>query len=210
MLPENGYRDGLVNFFSKYEAEEFVDEIFSSEKEGREETLRPRRIANRLKWYLNEGESFPLRIVSLRIVFISAMAEGIDKIFHGRDDEEGRSRESVENFFRNIPEKILDELVIVHEESGIDRNLTNEEFAQMLYYVRCDAMHGREFWGFSLQEDGANQGDYNLFQGVFVGSGKAKRKIHVSLKTSFTYEALRDIVMKIGIKYIKDSIEQNK
>ena len=199
----------ILSFWSRY---------FSSRKEASKfikdclKKLSTRRMMLRVEWYVNIANKMPIIRDSrpaLQIIFLIALAEGLaSKRFTKKQAIELGSQKLVLNFFKYITDLDKKEL-----EMKFRRALTQERhhklytssIIRIIYQIRNDAVHGKDFWGFSLvdkkRHKDADEPHWSLMTSGQLGTIKRKRR--VSLETKLTYENLRDIFVRTAIQNIK-------
>jgi len=76
---------------------------------------------------------------------------------------------------------------------------------RILYQIRNDAVHGEEFWKFSLVDKkhhkDVKEPHWSLLTTGRLGTKKRKREVHI--ETRLTYENLRDIFVRTAIQNIE-------
>ena len=109
----------------------------------------------RVEWYVNIANKMPIIRDSrpaLQIIFLIALAEGLaSKRFTKKQAIELGSQKLVLNFFKYITDLDKKEL-----EMKFRRALTQERhhklytssIIRIIYQIRNDAVHGKDFWGF--------------------------------------------------------------
>src|SRR5258708_860470 len=172
--------------------------------------LKTRRMLLRAQWYTeiaDDKEKVRNNRPALKIIFLLALAEAIAKTRIGKNKIE--SLKAIQIFFQHVlPEdkKIITQnfqralVKIKHH------NLRFTSIIRILYDVRNRAVHGEDYYSFSLldKDEKEKHKDYTDFSLITAGSlGKKYKKRRVPLDICLTYEELRDVVRRTAIENIK-------
>ena len=171
-----------------------------------------RRMMLRTEWYVEIADKMPKIHDSrpaLQVIFLVALAEGIARRrFTKKEADDMGPTQLVIDFFRYIIGSDKKEL-----EMKFRRSLTSTGYHQLyissiiriLYQVRNDAVHGEDYWDFSLvdtkRHKDAHEPHWRLMTSGWLGPRKRKRRITV--ETKLTYENLRDIFIRTAIQNIQ-------
>jgi|SRR3989338_2579710 len=174
--------------------------------------LLTRRMMLRTEWYVEIADKMPKIHDSrpaLQVIFLVALAESIARRrFTKRQAYQLKSKGLIINFFKYITDPDKKEL-----ETKFRRSLTSTGYHQLrissivriLYQVRNDAVHGEEYWSFSLvdirRHKDAHEPHWRLMTSGWLGTTKRKRRI--TIETKLTYENLRDIFVRTAIQNIQ-------
>lgn len=167
-----------------------------------------RRMMLRTHWYAklsDKMDSVEPGRPALSLVFLLALAEGVEKLAQNKDKQDSQSRMFVFKFFGYISKVDKDILARKFKRAllGVKtQTLRYRSILKILWHVRCNAAHGREYWHFTLPDEGRLKEDgWSL---ITAGElGKPNRKRRVTLDTKLSYEELRDIVIRIAINRIE-------
>lgn len=184
--------------------------------------IKTRRALLRLQWLseIAEGmENVKENRPALKLVFLMALAEGISK----RINKSGRgSFKAIQRFFDFISKEDRRKLLQSFRRallSAKHHNLRFSSIIQILYDVRNRAVHGEDFWSFSLLDAEQKQKEmekythYALMTEGWLGTPKKKKgrktlhkKKRVTIETTLTYEELRDIFIRTAIANIQSAL----
>ena len=183
--------------------------------------LKTRRMLLRSQWYteladrmhkVREGRD------GLRLIFLMGMAEGVTKQKLGTNHI--GSLDAILRFFRHISPE--DKTAV---RRGIRRALVSarhhkllfSSIVRILYEVRNEAVHGEDFYSFSLlnPREKKKHIEYMHFGLITSGSlgkagftkrGNRRRKRRVALDISMTYPELRNMMVRTAIANIRDAM----
>lgn len=169
-----------------------------------------RRMLLRAQWYTeiaDDQEKVRQSRPALSLIFLMALAEAIAK--NRTRNVHLRSPEAVKEFFKYISEE--DKTLLFR---GFRRLLISprhhdlrfSSILKILYNVRNSAVHGEDYFSFSLMDRGekekhAGYTDFGLITSGYLGGRREKRR--VSLHVKLTYEELRDIFRRTALANIK-------
>lgn len=180
--------------------------------------LKTRRMLLRAQWYAEIADG--LSVVrsnrpALQIIFLMSLAEGAARLRTGNvDDDSVSSKKMIHDFFKFtsaedkklLAQKFRRALVSVKH-----HKLRFSSAVNILYDIRSRAVHGNDFYSFSLLDE---QHEKEYINGGFTHCGvmtagflgkKRKRKRRVPLDISLTYRDLRDIVVRTALENIRNS-----
>jgi len=174
--------------------------------------LTARRMLLLAQWYIELAdhqskvkESRP----ALNIIFLIAMSEAIAKM-KTRNSKLG-SLKAIQTFFRPIRPEDKEHLQRTFQRSLSSTKhhaLRFSSIIRILYGVRNEAVHGGDFYGFSLYEGPKPPKDhvirhYGLLTFATMTSRTRKTKSKIALDLQLTYSELRDIFRRTAIENIK-------
>ena len=191
-------------FSSKNDASIFIQNCLKK--------LMTRRMMLRVEWYVNIADNMPKiqeNRPALQIVFLIAIAESIARKRFTKEQANGLgSKKLVLDFFKYITDSDKKELNTKFKRSLTStgyHKLYTSSIIKILYQIRNDAVHGEEYWGFSLVDKrihkDADEPHWRLMTSGWLGTIKRKRRI--TLETKFTYKDLRDIFIRTAIQNIQ-------
>ncbi len=200
----------------------FLRPVFSDKDERRrfiQKCLRritPRRMLNHAHWYLemadNQEKVRPGR-PALKIIFLMALAEYITKMRIGNNRIS--STAAIHSFFTFTSKEDKLEL-----QKGIQRALIRHPNHQLrfssliriLYDVRNQAVHGEDYYSFSLADPEEKRKHAHYTHWGLITSGylvsrpsrrnARRRRARVALDITLTYEELREIFRRTAIANI--------
>jgi hypothetical protein len=172
--------------------------------------IKTRRMLLRMWWYIEIANDMSMvkNRPALQIVFLVAMTEGVTRL--GLDDNSMETKLIIKAFFFNINDEDKDFLLKNIKKSNLSiehEALTFLEIIEILYDIRNSAIHGSDFYSFSLldqerkKEYAVDYSDYGIMTSGRLGSRNQKRR--VSLDISITYEELRDIFKRTAVNGIQ-------
>ena len=205
-------------FLTDRELNEFLEPVFPGLSERTNfikdclKKLKTRRMLLHSQWYTHiadDQEKVRNNRPALKIIFLMGLAESVTKMRIGTNNI--GSLEAIKKFFKYIlPE---DKKVLM---GNFQRALAKprhhvlrfSSIIRILYDVRNKAVHGEDYYSFSLldnvQKDEFKNGGYTHWGLMTFGDlGKLKRKRKVALDIKITYDELRDIVRRTAIANIK-------
>ena len=179
------------------EREKFVKTCFKRVK-AREMLLRAQlytELANNQK---KIGRERP----AIQLIFLMALAEGVAK------RRTGKSKDPIKDFFEYISSDDTKILLNQFKRTLSKPRLRFSSVRRILYEVRNRAVHGDEFWEFSLVDEAeraeAKMAGYTSYGRLTFGYlGKRGRKREQPIVLNLTYEELRDIFRRTAIENIK-------
>jgi len=199
----------LLIFWSKYfisenEASFFIQNCFKR--------LLTRRMVLRVKWYVDIANEMPKVQDSrpaLQVVFLVALAENIARRKHTKKQADALgSQKLVLEFFSYIQDSDKKEFEKKFKRALVSikhHRLLISSVVKILYQVRNNAVHGEEYWDFSLvdkkRHTEADKPYWSLITNGWLGTRKRKRRVTLDIK--LTYENLRDIFIRTAIQNIK-------
>jgi len=174
--------------------------------------LKTRRMLLRAQWYTHiadDQEKVRNNRPALKIIFLIALAEAVTKMRISTNNI--GSLEAIKNFFKYILP--TDKRILMND---FQRALTKPKhhtlrfssIISILYDVRNKAVHGEDYYSFSLLDNKRKNefktGEYTDWGLMTFGDlGKQNRKRRVTLDTRITYDELRDIFRRTAIENIK-------
>lgn len=167
--------------------------------------MKTRRMLLRLHWYsqlADDIDKAKQARPALQIIFLMAMAEGL--VGEKRGDKNLPPRWAINDFFSEIgsdDKQILQNNIRRSVGSPILSNLRFSSIVSILYEVRNKAVHGKEYWQFSLADNSDTQGGVIRLTHGWLGKSRKKRRVPLDVK--ITYEMLRDIFARTAINNIK-------
>jgi len=191
-------------FASKSDARDFVKKCLTN--------IKTRRMLLRVQWYTELADDI-VKVregrPALRLIFLMAMAEHIEKNRLG-DDDIG-SWNAIWGFFSNISKDDKEKLGKSFRRTLLNSKYHSLRFSsiiRILYDIRNRAVHGVDFWSFSFLDQAtkskAKASHYTHYSLITSGLlGKRGRKRRVSLDLTLTYEELRDIMVRTAVSSIK-------
>lgn len=191
-------------FIGRKEKEGFINKCLTR--------LKTRRMLLRIQWYVEIADD--MRKIkqsrpALNLIFLMALAESIAKQKMVKNSND--SLAAIKEFFKHISEgdkKILQRKFKRALLSPKTPMLRFSSIVRILYDVRNRAVHGDDFWSFSLlqqeQKESYEQEKYTDYGMLTTGSlGKRGKKRRVSLEIALTYEDLRGIFIRTAITNIQ-------
>ena len=175
--------------------------------------LTARRMLLLAQWYIELAdhqskvrESRP----ALNIIFLIAMSEAVAKM-KTRNSKLGSLR-TIQTFFRHILRQDKE-----HLQRTLQRSLSSTKhhalrfssIIRIFYGVRNEAVHGGNFWDFSLWEGPKPQPKanvimhYGLLTFATMTSRSRKTKSKIALELRLSYSELRDIFRRTAIENVK-------
>lgn len=206
----------LTPFFnSESSRKEFIQKCLKKQK--------TRRMLLRTQWYSEIAEGLDVvksNRPALQIIFLMSLAEGVARLKTDKDgDDTVSSRSMIKEFFSRtttqdrklIAQKFKRALVKIEY-----HNLRFSSAVNILYDIRNRAVHGNDFYSFSLLNENQKKEfvdggytHYGIMTTGFLGktgktrSGNKRRKQRVRLDISLTYKELKNIVIRTAIENIK-------
>ncbi len=167
--------------------------------------MKTRRMLLRLHWYSQLADDIDKAKQSrpaLQIIFLMAMAEGLVGEKHG--DKNLSPRWAINDFFSEIgrdDKQTLQNNIRRSVGSPVLSSLRFSSIVSILYEVRNKAVHGKEYWQFSLADDSDIQGGIIRLTHGWLGKPGKKRMIPLDVK--ITYQMLRDVFARTAINNIQ-------
>jgi len=207
LVEDEGLNKFLSPFFSsKTERINFIVKCLQKNKS--------RRMMLRAQWYAEIADSLE-RVKNnrpaLQIIFLMSLAEGVTRLRTNNDgDDNVSSKTMIHDFFRYTTasdKKLLARKFTRALTKAKHNNLTFSSVVNILYDIRNKAVHGYDFYSFSLldknQEKEFVEGGYTHY-GIMTSGflGKTNRKRRVSLDISLTYEELRCVIVRTALENI--------
>lgn len=198
------------------ELHNFLNPVFATEH-GRKKfignclkRITTRRMLLRAQWYVeiaDDQEKVRQNRPALRLIFLMALAEAIAK--NRTSNIRLGSLEAIKEFFKYISG---DDKKMLHRGfrrtllSPKHHNLRFSSILRILYDIRNRAVHGEDYFSFSLMDVAdkrkhAHYTSYSLITSGYLGSRRNKKR--VSLDVKLTYEDLRDIFRRTAIANIE-------
>lgn len=197
--------DELLLFYTEYfsnkdEASRFLKKCLKK--------LSTYRMMLRVKWYSDIANGMPKvsdARPALQIVFLMALAESIaTRRYTKKQVICLGSQKLVLNFFKYITRSDKFELERKVKRLHDAQKLRISSIVRILYQVRNDAIHGEEFWNFSLLNKDFQRKEGGPQSLVTSGLlGRKSKKQRVILDVQLTYEDLRDVFIRTAIKNIE-------
>jgi len=183
--------------------------------------IKTRRMMLRAQWYTEIADGLDRmrnNRPALQIIFLMSLAEGVARLRTGTvDDDNVSSKKIIHNFFKFttaedkkvLAQKFQRALVSVKR-----HKLRLSSAINILYDIRNRAVHGDDFYSFSLLSERQKKEfvdggytNYGMMTSGFLGR-RGKRKRRVSLHIVLTYKELRAIIVRTAIQNI-DSLFGN-
>ncbi len=172
--------------------------------------ISTRRMLLRAQWYIeiaDDQEKVRQSRPALRLIFLMSLAEAIAKKKHGNTHL--RPFDAITEFFKFISVKDKNKLTSTFTRCLLGPNHHSLRFSsilRILYDVRNRAVHGEDYFSFSLmnqkrKEEHTHYASFSLISSGYLGPSKRKRR--VSLDIRLTYEELRDIFRRTAIANIE-------
>lgn len=170
--------------------------------------ITTRRSLLRLQWFseIADGmEEIKGNRPALKLVFLMALAEGVatKRIGLSASREMG-SQKVIHEFFKYISKADKTKLTYGIRRSLIGTRIHKLNFSsiiRILYQLRNDAVHGIDFWSFSLVNERSDKwGKIAMLTEGKLGTIKNKRRI--SLTVNLYYQELKDIFIRTAISNI--------
>ncbi|MDB5204919.1 MAG: hypothetical protein JWP09_947 [Candidatus Taylorbacteria bacterium] len=174
--------------------------------------LKTRRMLLRAQWYLDIADDQELvrqNRPALKIIFLIALAEAVTKMKTGRNAI--GSFDAIKRFFAFTSEQDKEKILLGFTRTLLSpkhHSLRFSSILRILYEIRNQAVHGEDYYSFSLpnEADKIKRAGYTDWGFITSSSlGKKGKKRRISLDISLTYEELRDIVRRTAIANIQDS-----
>lgn len=190
-----------VKFSDKATKEAFIKKCLKRD--------RTRHMLLRAQWYIEIADD--MRKVrhnrpALSVIFFLSMAEYLIK--EGEVNKRMRSEDAIKKFFTFISaddKKILEANFRRTLLNVRHHNLRFSSIVSILYEVRNKAVHGEDYFSFSLlnADDKEKHKDYTNFSMITEGYlGPRYKKRRQSLEISLAYEELRDIMKRTAVSAI--------
>ncbi len=203
------YKESMV---SDKERNKYLKPIYPN-KDDRENFIRKclaklktRRMLNRAQWYseiADTMEKVKPRNTALKIIFLMSLAEGVSTLKIGkRQSKSLGSFKTIKKFFDYISEDDKHRLITNIKNlssSSRSQKLRFSSIVRLLYDVRNKAVHGEDYYSFSLES--------GTITSVETGRKTKRRKV---LNTSLAYKELRDIFRRTAIANIQAAFQKNK
>lgn len=211
---------GLNNFLNSFFDSDLIRKKFINKCLKKQKT---RRMLLCAQWYSEIANGLDVvksNRPALQIIFLMSLAEGVARLRIDKDgDDTAGSRSMIKEFFSCTTTQDKKRLVQKFQRALVKikhHNLRFSSVANILYDIRNRAVHGNDFYSFSLLNENQKKefvdGGYTHYGIMTVGflgkSGKIKggnkrRKQRVSLDISLTYKELRDIIIRTAIENIE-------
>ncbi len=172
--------------------------------------ISTRRMLLRAQWYTeiaDDQQKIRQGRPALRILFLLGLAEALAKKRIGNQHLE--SFKAIQEFFKYI--SVSDRNVL---QTSFKRTLLHprqpmlrfSSILRILYDIRNRAVHGDDFFSFSLMDkerkkEHAHFSSFGLITSGYLGPRKRKKRISLDIK--LTYEELRDIFRRTAIANIQ-------
>src|SRR3989344_5505486 len=171
--------------------------------------LLNRRMMLRTEWYVGIADSMPKIRDSrpaLQVIFLVSLAEGLAGARSTKRQANNLgSQKSVLDFFKYIAKSDREELMTKFRRTLTATGRQTLRFSsiiRILYQIRNDAVHGEEFWKFSLVDKkhhkDVKEPHWSLLTTGRLGTKKRKREENI--ETRLKYENLRDIFVRTAIQ----------
>lgn len=199
----------LSNFWSKYFSNKYETGLFIKNSLRK---LLTRRMMLRVKWYVDIADGMPKVRDSrpaLQVVFLVALAESVARRkFTKKQADSLGSQKLILDFFKHLQNSDKEEFGKKFKRALVSikhHRLSISSVVRILYQVRNDAVHGKEYWGFDLvdkkRHSDSDKPYWSLITTGWLGTRKRKRRVNLDIK--LTYEDLRDIFIRTAIKNIE-------
>lgn len=188
---------------------QFLKPFFSTTSDRQEfiaqclKKMRTRRMLLRAQWYTEIADHQSTARDSrpaLNIIFLMGMAESLAK---ARTNQKLSPNTAAKTFFDCISDadkKMLQQKFRRTLLSMKHHNLRFSSIIRILYEIRNKAVHGEDFFSFTLLRQPQNTHSM-ITSGTLVSKRKNRRR--VSLDIGITYHELRDIFRRTAIANIK-------
>lgn len=172
--------------------------------------ISTRRMLLRAHWYTeiaDDQSSIRESRPALNLIFLMAMAEAIAK--KRTNNKNLGSLEAIKCFFEYISNEDKNFLRRNFRRTLLGAKYHDLRFSsvlRILYDVRNRAVHGENYYSFSLldRKSKLSHKHYSSFSLISSGYlGPSKRKRRVSLDIKLTYEELRDVFRRTALANIK-------
>ena len=174
--------------------------------------LKTRRMLLRTQWYteiadgLNKVRS---NRPALQIIFLMSLAEGVARLRTGNNSVD--SKKMIIAFFKLTSAKDKKLLAQKFQRALVSikhHKLRFSSAVNILYNIRNKAVHGDDFYSFSLLNEQRKKeyinGGYTHYGVMTTGLLGKKRKRRVSLDISLTYKELRNIIVRTALENIRN------
>ncbi len=166
---------------------------------------KTRRMLLRLQWFSQIADDLTKvkeARPALQFIFLMALAEGI--VGERTGDYNMPSRKAVGDFFKYTTP---DDKIIL--QNGIRRSLASSSLHSLrfssiisiLYEARNRAVHGKDFWVFTLPDSNDMQNSLTMLTEGWLG--KPGRKRRLPLEINLTYEDIRDVFSRTALENIR-------
>jgi len=178
--------------------------------------LKTRRMLLRTHWYAEIADGLDVvrsNRPALQIIFLMSLAEGVARLRTGvMDDDTVSSRKMIFEFFKFT--SIDDKKVLAQKFQRAllapkHHKLRFHSAISILYDIRNRAVHGDDFYSFSLlgekqKKEFVDGGytHYGIMTTGFLGK-RGKKKRRVALDIVLTYNDLRAIVVRTALENIR-------
>lgn len=175
--------------------------------------LKTRRMMLRAQWYAEIADGLG-RVrnnrPALQIIFLMSLAEGVTRLRTGAVNNDGvGSKKMIHDFFKfttTEDKKILSQKFQRALVSVKHHKLRFSSAISILYDIRNKAVHGDDFYSFSLLSEQKKKefvdGGYTTYGMMTSGFLGKKRKRRVPLHIVLTYKELRAIIVRTAIQNI--------
>lgn len=172
------------------------------------ENRKGRSIILRLKWFLeiaNGIEEIKPGRPALKLIFIMALIEGVSRIKEENDDL--KSIDAINKFFE-LTNEDSKKYILENFKSTITekKEITFDDFLEIIYDIRSRAVHGNTFWEFSFMDKDTKEKEPDYFSFVISGYLKSKedsKKKRITLDIKLTYDEFEKIIIDTVIRNIK-------
>lgn len=185
---------------------EYLEPIYPRENDRQQfirkclDKQKTRRMLNRAHWYSEIADDIektkPGR-VALKIIFLMSLAEGISALRIGKKHSKNiGSFNTIKEFFSHTSKEDRNKLIENFERIYFGPHRQTFRFSsiiRILYNVRNAAVHGEDYYSFSL--------GHGVITSVKTGRKKTKR--YTSVDANISYDGLRDIFRRTAIENIK-------
>lgn len=206
----------LVPFFeSNSDSKQFIRKCLKKRK--------TRRMLLRTQWYSQIADGLDVvkdNRPALQIIFLMSLAEGVARLRTNNDDDYTvSSLLMIQEFFSYIYTQDKNLLTQKFRRSLVKlkhHNLRFSSVIRILYDIRNKAVHGNDFYSFSLLNEKQKKEfidggytNYCVMTSGFLGkigttrSGRIRKKQRVPLDVSLTYQELKDIIVRTAIGNIR-------
>lgn len=174
--------------------------------------LKTRRMLLRTQWYAEIADGLSKvrsNRPALQIIFLMSLAEGVARLRAG--DNSTDSKKIILDFFRFTSAKDKKLLAQKFRRAFVSvkqHKLRFSSAVNILYDIRNKAVHGHDFYSFSLLNEQRKKeyinGGYTHYGVITTGLLGKKRKRRVSLDISLTYMELRNIIVRTALENIRN------
>ncbi|MBI1755210.1 hypothetical protein HY250_04315 [Candidatus Azambacteria bacterium] len=209
LIEDKDLNDFLSPFFdSATERKKFIQKCLLK--------LKTRRMLLRTQWYAEIADGLDVvrsNRPALQIIFLMSLAEGVARLRTGvMDDDTVSSRKMIYEFFKFTTAEDKKSLAQKFQRALISYKHHKLRFSSaisILYDIRNKAVHGDDFYSFSLLNEKQKKEfvdggytHYGIMTTGFLGK-RGKRKRRVSLDIVLTYKELRAIIARTALENIR-------